>query len=423
MTINGAGAGSTIIQAGTNATNGIDRVFHLLADATLSDMTVRFGNLNTSTEGGGIYIDNAAVVNLTGLAVQNNTGKHGGGIYTKNGTLSVTASTLSGNSAANGHGGGLYHDGGTTATLTNVTFSGNSATSDGGGIYGNDPLTLVNVTLTGNTADKGGGIRRNGGTASLKNTIIAGNTASTGPNCEGDITSAGYNLDSGNSCLLTGTGDQINTNPQLDTLWDNGGPTFTHALALLSPAVDAGTNTGAPATDQRGQPRPYDGDGDSIAVTDIGAYESQQTSDNVSGNVYEDVNGDADLFDKVAAAGVRVRLYADANDNGIVDAVDTFIREKLTDVERSLQPAAGHGHNRTQLPGGGGFKECADPAAVSTPASCRATCGPSRPTATTRPRRPWISGRGSADVRPEPRTASTPPAPIQLTMPTSTWPV
>ena len=332
MTISGAGADSTIIQAGTDATNGIDRVFHLLADATLSDMTVRFGNLGTSTEGGGIYIDNAAVVNLTEVAVQNNTGKHGGGIYNRNGTLTVSASTISGNAAASGHGGGLYHDGGTTATLTNVTFSGNSATSDGGGIYGNDPLTLVNVTLTGNTASKGGGIRRNGGTASLKNTIIAGNTAATGPNCDGTITSAGYNLDSGNSCLLTGTGDQINTDPLLGNLLDNGGPTLTHALALLSPAVDAGTNSGAPATDQRGQPRPYDGDGDAVAITDIGAYESQQTSDNVSGNVYEDVNGDADLFDKVAAAGVRVRLYADTNDDGVVDAGDTFIREKLTDA-------------------------------------------------------------------------------------------
>ncbi len=332
ITIQGAGAGSTVIQAGTDATNGIDRVFHLLADTTLSDLTIQFGNLGTDKEGGGIYIDNAAVVNLTDLAVQNNTGKHGGGIYNKDGTLTVTGSTLSGNSAANGHGGGLYHDGGTTATLTNVTFSGNSATGDGGGIYGNDPLTLVNVTLAGNSADKGGGIRRNGGIASLKNTIVANNTAPTGPNCEGTITSAGYNLDSGNSCLFTGTGDQINTDPLLGPLQDNGGPTFTHALELLSPAVDAGTNSGAPALDQRGQPRPYDGDGDAVAVTDTGAYESQQTSDNVSGNVYEDVNGDADLFDKVAAAGVRVRLYADTNDNGIVDAGDTFIREKMTDA-------------------------------------------------------------------------------------------
>ena len=68
------------------------------------------------------------MVNLAEVAVQNNTGKHGGGIYNKNGTLTVTESTISGNAAANGHGGGLYHDGGTTATLTNVTISGNSAT-------------------------------------------------------------------------------------------------------------------------------------------------------------------------------------------------------------------------------------------------------------------------------------------------------
>ena len=77
----------------------------------------------------------------------------------------------------------------------------------------------------------------------------------------------GHNLDSENSCQFNGTGDLINTNPRLGPLQDNGGPTFTHALLQDSPAVDAGDNNGAPATDQRGVSRPQG------STVDIGAYE------------------------------------------------------------------------------------------------------------------------------------------------------
>ena len=167
VTLAGAGAPTTIING-----NSIDRVFHLFANTNVSGVTHQGGNLGTSTEGGGIYIDNAAVVNLSEVAIKNNTGKHGGGIYNKNGTLTVTQSTISGNAAANGQGGGLFHDASTIVIMTNVTISGNSATSDGGGIHAEDPVTLTNVTLANNSAGKkGGGIRREGGTASLKNTI------------------------------------------------------------------------------------------------------------------------------------------------------------------------------------------------------------------------------------------------------------
>ena len=52
----------------------------------------------------------------------------------------------------------------------------------------------------------------------------------------------------------TGPGDQINTDPMLGPLQDNGGPTFTHALLPGSPAIDAGDPkfTPPPYYDQRG---------------------------------------------------------------------------------------------------------------------------------------------------------------------------
>jgi hypothetical protein len=89
--------------------------------------------------------------------------------------------------------------------------------------------------------------------------------------------SQGYNLDGGNTCDFNGgMNDLINTNPLLGPLQANGGPTDTMALPPTSPAVDAGdVSCGAVTTDQRGLPRPFDGDGSTTAECDIGAYEFQ----------------------------------------------------------------------------------------------------------------------------------------------------
>jgi len=71
----------------------------------------------------------------------------------------------------------------------------------------------------------------------------------------GTVTSLGYNLSSDNgNGFLTGPGDQVNTDPVLGSLQDNGGPTFTHALLPGSPAINAGDPnfTPPPFFDQRG---------------------------------------------------------------------------------------------------------------------------------------------------------------------------
>ena len=81
------------------------------------------------------------------------------------------------------------------------------------------------------------------------------------------IRSNGHNLDSETSCGFTAAGDISNTDPLLGPLQDNGGRTWTHALLPGSPAINQGTNSTCPATDQRGIARPQ------MGICDIGAYE------------------------------------------------------------------------------------------------------------------------------------------------------
>ena len=79
-----------------------------------------------------------------------------------------------------------------------------------------------------------------GATSQVGSTIFNGNRISNG----GTTTSLGYNLSSDDgSGFFTATGDQINTDPMLGPLQDNGGPTFTHAPLQGSPAIDAVTRT------------------------------------------------------------------------------------------------------------------------------------------------------------------------------------
>lgn len=135
-----------------------------------------------------------------------------------------------------------------TASRTNVTFSENSAGtgSKGGGIYNRTgTVTLTNSTLTKNSAGNGGGIHREAGTVNITNTIVALNTAPAGRDASGTLISQGYNL-IGNSSgpIITGdtTGNQLNADPMLDTL--NCSSAAKPRLAFLSTQRNAGRDQG-----------------------------------------------------------------------------------------------------------------------------------------------------------------------------------
>ena len=201
----------------------------------------------------------AANAAIEGLTIKNGfapgTPSLGGGIY-NGGTLTLTNSTVSGNSA--GYGGGIFNAGTGTLTLTNSTVSANTATNSGGGIY-------------------------NGGDATLANTIVAGNGAPTNPDAQGGFTGQGHNLigdTEGSSGWVDS--DLQDVDPLLGPLQNNGGTTDTHALLPGSPAIDSGTSAGCPATDQRGVARPNDGDKNGTATCDMGSFEVDTTAPRVS---------------------------------------------------------------------------------------------------------------------------------------------
>jgi hypothetical protein len=251
---------------------------------------------NSAPAGGAAYVDGigfygyaGSVLRVTNSTISGNTASGGGGIYNVGG-LTITNSTISGNSATV-DGGGILNLG--SSTINNSTLSGNSA-SLGGGVrsLGDTPLTpgtltITNSTISGNSASEGGGLRLDsslGGGKRSKSTIIALNTSANGPDVKGELISDGFNLLGNNSGtnILSQVSDQIGTaaspiDPRLGPLQNNGGPTFTHALLLGSPAIDKGNSGGATA-DQRGFGRRKDvpsltnapgGDG-----ADIGALES-----------------------------------------------------------------------------------------------------------------------------------------------------
>ncbi|MEM8860694.1 MAG: choice-of-anchor Q domain-containing protein, partial [Chloroflexota bacterium] len=148
----------------------------------------------------------------------------------------------------------------------------NFANSSGGGILNGGTMLISNSTFSGNSTNGTGGGIRNSETLTVENTIIADST--NGGNCSGTITSNGYNLDSDGTCNLGGLGDLHYIDPQLGSLQDNGGDTFTHALLSNSPAINAGsTNL---AEDQRDVTRP------SVGISDIGAFEYVPSCDSAA---------------------------------------------------------------------------------------------------------------------------------------------
>jgi len=271
--------------------SGAGSVFSTDVELNLDHLTVQNGH-NTDSLGGGGVQASYSNVQLSNVTVTANSSDTNAGGVESTGTLTITNSTISGNTSNGGYGGGGIHVFAGSAQITNSTISGNHSAGDGGGIMigAYHPSFFGNVTITGSTlfgnssgaSDRGGAINDSAySTLTVNTSTITGNTAGFGAGIEvapsasatvmsstiainkgsfgagidstsGAVTIAGsivagnyftdcdqsggtwavsYSLVSAGSCG-TGTG-VVNADPMLAPLADNGGPTKTLALSRV----------------------------------------------------------------------------------------------------------------------------------------------------------------------------------------------
>jgi len=297
---------------------------------------------DSSVFGGGI--NNAGTLIMRRSEITGNELPQGGGgvtstggglLNSSSGRLTLDETLVYDNYATRG--GGLRNEG--RAEIINSTISGNRCGGAGGGIYnsGTGYVLIVSSTITGNRANQGlslfsepalgGGIYNVGTTAQIQmgKSILAGNSdnrsrfdADYAPDCYSHET---FRFTSFRSNVVGVVNDHCSFR---DTIWGDqrfdevgsaehpldpgllplagpGGFLRAHALAVSSPAVDAGrfgsssTFFDCRAVDQQGHVRPIDGDGDGEAVCDVGATEYGSDARAVTELVLVDTDADADV--------------------------------------------------------------------------------------------------------------------------------
>jgi CSLREA domain-containing protein len=293
LTIDGPGADLLTVRRDTGGSYRLFTVYPSRT-VTLQDLTLANGydpdgggairTYGTLTVANCAFVNNSDFQSLDGGAIKAGAGEG----------LTIRNCTFSGNTtSAGGHGAAVYSQ--IPTTITNSTFSGNtSASPNAGTVFLRGSFTLVNNTFSGND---GGGLSLSDATnVTLSNNILANSTNGSDLYAFRSTLNGSNNLIETTNLLsttdnLTGT---LTADPQLGPLADNGGPTLTFALLPGSPAINAGTSTGAPPTDQRGAGR-------SDAV-DIGAYEYSLVVD-TTGDETDGINaGKVSLRDAIAAA-------------------------------------------------------------------------------------------------------------------------
>ncbi|MBU0641220.1 MAG: right-handed parallel beta-helix repeat-containing protein [Planctomycetes bacterium] len=267
-----SGEGPNSVVEGLTITNGYGDdgggVACFESSPKLTNCTIRWNSADD--EGGGVCCRYNSNPTLAACAISGNSARDGGGLSCRsNSSPTISNCTIGGNTASGqfSDGGGVYCSYHCNPTFTNCAISGNSANSDGGGMYcHNSNPTLTNCTITGNAAYRyGGGVHcDNYSRPTLTNCILWGDTPQEVSIYESSPVVTYCDVQGG----WPGMGN-VDADPLFALAND-------FHLMPGSPCIDAGTNDpagGLPADDLDGNARPLDGDGDKVAVADMGVYE------------------------------------------------------------------------------------------------------------------------------------------------------
>lgn len=235
-------------------------------------------------------------VELDNLNITDGYNTFGGGAIYNDGELTVSNCMIDGNVAPGGEGGGIFNDIDGTLTLTTSTVAGNSA-STGGGIVSYGVLAIAESTISGNQATtSGGGVALNG-KGTIASSTVSGNQVGSGGSGGGIVVAPAKVLTltnsivSGNSSpysyadvqgLYTDGGGNVvgQSGIELAPLGYYGGPTETQVPMPGSPAICAALAaniSGAIGWDQRGLPNEntgYAGYSATLPCVDAGAVQT-----------------------------------------------------------------------------------------------------------------------------------------------------
>jgi hypothetical protein len=200
VTLDGGSAGVTLDGNGQSSILEVNTG----VQAALDHLTITHGRPGSGSDaGGGIY--NLGTLTVSNSTITANSALSGGGIF-NSGTLTVSSSTLESNTSTyavfGGGGGGILNDTRGNLTVSNCTLSTNSAFV-GGGIDNAGTLTVSNSTLSANSASYGGGID-NPGVLTVSSSILFANFDSGIFNYGGTVTVTGSTLSANSSSSFAG---------------------------------------------------------------------------------------------------------------------------------------------------------------------------------------------------------------------------
>lgn len=225
-----------------------------------------YGNVALESGGGMANWKSSPVIKDVSFSA-NRSMIEGGGLFNSECSPRITASTFDSNRSENG---GAITSFDSDPVIINCTFYSNSAAANGGAILNDkSSVIIVNSTFTLNRAAVGGGMFNFQCSPVVANSILWRDSSEI--RSEGGTMTVSYSIVEGG---FGGDGN-IDEDPRLGALLNNGGHTDTCLPDPESPAIDSGLavgtrisgNVAIPATDQRGMARPR-GEG-----VDIGACE------------------------------------------------------------------------------------------------------------------------------------------------------